>query len=144
MPLFQYHPPSYISLPFSQCISHPQNFTIFSIKHSKFRRKKSIISFCSTPEPRLPTDQHVLESVVEFDGEKDTKNLPGVRTYENDLSRLTLIGDISFEQALTAAAADGGEAADEHILSGISTMVVETIYPGPSDEHSTISTRLVS
>ncbi|KAJ4975381.1 hypothetical protein NE237_000487 [Protea cynaroides] len=38
--------------------------------------------------------------------------------------------------------ADGGEAADEHIAAGMPTMVVETIFPGPSEENSTVSTRL--
>lgn len=65
-----------------------------------------------------------------------------MRTYENDLARLTVIGDVGFEQALTAAAADGGDAAEEHITSGMSTMVVETVFPGNPDEHSTVSTRL--
>ncbi|KAI3988085.1 hypothetical protein MKX01_011874, partial [Papaver californicum] len=65
-----------------------------------------------------------------------------VRTYENDLAPLTLIGDVSFEQTLTAASADGGEAANQHIVSGLSTMVVETIFPSSSDEHITIATRL--
>ncbi|OVA11093.1 hypothetical protein BVC80_1741g79 [Macleaya cordata] len=143
MPLLQSPPTPYHPLPFSKYLSGPKHFTIFSTKHSKFPIKKSItISSCSPPEALHPTELEILESIAEFDGEKETKNLPGVRIYENDLAQLTLIGDVSFEQALTAAAADGGEAADEHILSGISTMVVETVFPGPSDEQSTISTRL--
>lgn len=70
------------------------------------------------------------------------KSLPCVRTYENDLGRLTVVGDVDLEQALIAAAADGGEAADEHIAHGLDVMVAETVFPGHSDEHSTISTRL--
>ncbi|THG09176.1 hypothetical protein TEA_004252 [Camellia sinensis var. sinensis] len=60
----------------------------------------------------------------------------------NDLARLTLVGAVDFEQALTAAAADGGETAAEHIASGMPAMVVETVFPGPPDERSTVSTRL--
>ena len=89
-----------------------------------------------------PTDQelHVLEAAVL---DSDEKSLPCVRTYENDSSRLALVGAVSFHQALTAAAADGGRAADEHLDSGIPAMVVETVFPARSDDHSTVSTRLV-
>ena len=76
--------------------------------------------------------------------DSDEKSLPCVRTYENDLARLTLVGAVDFEQALTAAAADGGQAAAEHVDSGMLAMVVETVYPGALDQHSTVSTRLVS
>lgn len=65
-----------------------------------------------------------------------------MRSYENDLCRLSLVGDVSFQQALTAAASDGGSAADEHIVEGLDTMVVETLFPGNGDERSTVSTRL--
>lgn len=74
--------------------------------------------------------------------ESDGKTLPCVRTYENDLARLSLFGAVGFDQALTAAAADGGQAANEHVVSGIPAMVVETVFPGPSGERATISTRL--
>ncbi|KAJ6364258.1 hypothetical protein OIU76_029241 [Salix suchowensis] len=63
-------------------------------------------------------------------------------TFENDLARLSLVGSVRFDQALTAAAADGGRAASEHLESGVPAMVVETIFPGPADEHATVSTRL--
>lgn len=88
------------------------------------------------------TEENILEAVADFDG--DEKSIPCLRTYENDLARLTLVGAVDFQQALTAAAADGGEAAGEHISTGMNAMVVETMFPGPSNEHSTISTRLVS
>ncbi|BFG27851.1 hypothetical protein CerSpe_141250 [Prunus speciosa] len=84
------------------------------------------------------TEQEVLQAVAE----SDERVLPGVRTYENDSARLALVGAVDFEQALTAAAADGGQAADEHISSGMPAMVVETLFPGRSDPHSTVSTRL--
>ncbi|KAG9446843.1 hypothetical protein H6P81_012971 [Aristolochia fimbriata] len=87
------------------------------------------------------TDQDTFRVLYEADGQAP-KNLPAVRTYENDLCRLTLVGAVAFEQALTAAAADGGKAADEHISSGVPNMVVETLFPGKPDEHSTIATRL--
>ncbi|XP_058095760.1 uncharacterized protein LOC131241108 isoform X2 [Magnolia sinica] len=107
------------------------------------------ISFPARPPPNaLPTtDQEILDSITGSNGgsaigEAEVKNLPSVRSYESDLARLTVIGDVRFEQALTAAAADGGDAAEEHIASGMSTMVVETVFPGNSDERSTVSTRL--
>ncbi|KAI3718990.1 hypothetical protein L6452_19876 [Arctium lappa] len=93
----------------------------------------------SAPTPPLPeTQQYILDIL---DGE-DVKSLPCVRTYENDLGRLTVVGDVDLEQGLIAAAADGGEAAEEHIAHGLDVMVAETVFPGHSDEHSTISTRL--
>ena len=94
---------------------------------------------CSGRRPIPTTEEEVLQAVLE----SDEKILPCVRTYENDLSRLTLVGGVDFRQSVTAAAADGGEAASEHLDSGMSAMVVETVFPGTSDEHSTVSTRLV-
>ncbi|KAL4204709.1 hypothetical protein AMTRI_Chr01g111230 [Amborella trichopoda] len=82
--------------------------------------------------------QDELEKLSNFNGE----SLPCVRTYENDLGRMIVTGEVDLEQALTAAAADGGEAAKEHMDSGIATMVIETVYPESSGEHGTISTRL--
>ncbi|XP_023543337.1 uncharacterized protein LOC111803246 [Cucurbita pepo subsp. pepo] len=101
------------------------------------RRCFSTIS-CSGRRPIPTTEEEVLQAVLE----SDEKILPCVRTYENDLSRLTLVGGVDFRQSVTAAAADGGEAASEHLDSGMSAMVVETVFPGTSDEHSTVSTRL--
>lgn len=80
----------------------------------------------------------MLEAVAQAEGNP----LPCVRSYENDMARLSLSGAVAFEQALTAAAADGGKAAGEHVSSGLPAMVIETVYPGPDDEHSTVSTRL--
>ncbi|KAH9606530.1 hypothetical protein KSS87_000517 [Heliosperma pusillum] len=68
--------------------------------------------------------------------------LPCARTYENNIARLSLTGFTSFDQAITAAAADGGFAAAEHINAGLDVMVVETVFPGPIDDYSTMSTRL--
>ncbi|XP_008782102.2 uncharacterized protein LOC103701713 [Phoenix dactylifera] len=100
----------------------------------------------SRPPAALPaTDQELLKALV---GSSDDAvdeartHLPAVRSYEGDLARLTLVGAVSYDQALTAAAADGGDAAEEHLSSGKSTMVVEAVYPGSADEHSTVSTRL--
>ncbi|XP_076943147.1 uncharacterized protein LOC143613277 [Bidens hawaiensis] len=89
-----------------------------------------------TPPPLPETQQYIL------DGEEDVNSAPCVRTYENDLGRLTVTGDVDFDQALTAAAADGGGAAEEHVAHGLDVMVAETVFPGHADEHSTISTRL--
>lgn len=80
----------------------------------------------------------MLEAIAHMEG----NSLPCVRCYENDVARLSLAGSVAFEQAITAGAADGGEAAGEHSNGGLSAMVVETLFPGPDDEHSTVSTRL--
>ncbi|GAV76969.1 hypothetical protein CFOL_v3_20442, partial [Cephalotus follicularis] len=80
--------------------------------------------------------------VLHFVAESDEKTLPCVRTYDNDLARLSLVGAVSFDQALTAAAADGGQSATEHIDSGVPAMVVETLFPDPSNKMGTVSTRL--
>ncbi|EPS65714.1 hypothetical protein M569_09064, partial [Genlisea aurea] len=92
--------------------------------------------------PLLPftSEQAVLDAVAELDASENA--LPAVRTFENDLARLTLIGAVDFNQALTAAAADGGETADQHLSSGMPAMVVEALFPGSTGDHSTISTRL--
>ncbi|XP_050367287.1 uncharacterized protein LOC126785704 [Argentina anserina] len=94
---------------------------------------------CSFSRKSAPaTEQEILQAI----SESSEKSLPCVRTYENDLARLGLVGAVDFQQALTAAAADGGVAADEHIREGVPAMVVETFVPGNSDPDSTISTRL--
>ncbi|KAL3617070.1 hypothetical protein CASFOL_039464 [Castilleja foliolosa] len=89
------------------------------------------------PSPFTSEQSAVLDAL-----EANENTVPSVRTYENDLARLTLLGDVDFKQALTAAAADGGSAADEHISSGLFNMVVETLFPAPTGEHSTVATRL--
>ncbi|KAH9309501.1 hypothetical protein KI387_037412 [Taxus chinensis] len=78
-----------------------------------------------------------------FQDMQNDKDYPMVRTFENDLCKLTLVGYRSLEEAITAAAADGGLTAAEHIDSGHSLMVVETICPGHSSERSTVATRLL-
>lgn len=127
-----------------QAISARRLFAMPSIYTPKIVLKNSRHCFstisCSAGRPIPTTEEEVLQAVLE----SDEKILPCVRTYENDLSRLTLVGGVDFRQSVTAAAADGGEAASEHLDSGMSAMVVETVFPGISDEHSTVSTRLVS
>ncbi|KAI5590926.1 hypothetical protein BDE02_04G043600 [Populus trichocarpa] len=87
-----------------------------------------------------PTQQE--QQILQFVADSNDNTLPCVRTFENDLARLSLVGSVRFDQALTAAAADGGRAASEHLESGVPAMVVETVFPGPADEHATVSTRL--
>ncbi|XP_038882562.1 uncharacterized protein LOC120073791 isoform X2 [Benincasa hispida] len=139
--------PMALSLSFIQysplhAISAHRLFPIPSIYTPKVVLKNSRHCFstitCSAGRPIPTTEEEVLQAVLE----SDEKILPCVRTYENDLSRLTLVGGVDFRQSVTAAAADGGEAASEHLDSGMSAMVVETVFPGNSDEHSTVSTRL--
>ncbi|KAK6932624.1 UDP-glucuronosyl/UDP-glucosyltransferase [Dillenia turbinata] len=123
--------------PSSHSLSLPAKFFFFSPRNTK---PLQFISR-SSPGPLEFTERELLLSIAESNGVQD-KSLPCVRSYENDLARLSLAGVVAYEQALTAAAADGGEAADEHIDSRMETMVVETLFPGNSDEHSTVSTRL--
>ncbi|CAN1810561.1 hypothetical protein LINPERHAP1_LOCUS25943 [Linum perenne] len=99
---------------------------------------RNYFSAVSCIPPRHLDQQEILRYVAE----SNDRILPCVRTFENDLARLSLVGSVAFEQALTAAAADGGRAAAEHIKSGEPAMVVETVFPGPADEHATVSTRL--
>ncbi|TMW90288.1 hypothetical protein EJD97_015963 [Solanum chilense] len=114
---------------------------IRNLHFTPYRNRRRSISCSAQQKPFKPmTEENILEAVADFDG--DEKSVPCLRTYENDIARLTLVGAVDFQQALTAAAADGGEAAGEHIAAGMNAMVVETLFPGPSDEHSTISTRL--
>ncbi|GMH05481.1 hypothetical protein Nepgr_007321 [Nepenthes gracilis] len=128
--------PRFLSPPLSS--SFLRNSTFFPKIPFKYP-KIMLWVFPSSALKSFPsTEQAILEAVTD----SDEKYLPCVRSYENDLARLAIVGAVDFEQALTAAAADGGEASDEHVASGMSAMVVETIYPGPSDEHSTVSTRL--
>ncbi|KAF4388814.1 hypothetical protein F8388_018993 [Cannabis sativa] len=109
------------------------NFPLRSV-----RNYVPVLAHASSSNAIPGTEQEVLRQVVDS-GEN---SLPCVRTYENDLARLTLVGAVDFEQGLTAAAADGGQAAAEHIDNGMPAMVVETVYPGALDQHSTVSTRL--
>ncbi|XP_028780338.1 uncharacterized protein LOC114736623 isoform X2 [Neltuma alba] len=117
---------------------NPKFFSFFPAENFSHSKSSMLILSCSPPKTIPITEQEVLQAVAE----SDDKVLPCVRTYENDMARLTLVGAVDFEQALTAAAADGGDAASEHIDSGMPAMVVETVFPGPSDERSTVSTRL--
>ncbi|WZY85649.1 hypothetical protein YC2023_074511 [Brassica napus] len=51
--------------------------------------------------------------------------------------RLSLVGTVAFDLALTAAAAF---AADDHLRENVPVMVVETVFPGGSDPKATIIT----
>lgn len=113
-----------------------------SIKTVKF--PVSVTPFrCLPPERSFLSKEDVVHTLLAM-AELNDKLLPAVRTYENDLARLTLVGVVDCQQAITAAAADGGRAADEHIAEGVPSMVVETVFPGSPDDRSTTSTRLVS
>ncbi|KAF8050493.1 hypothetical protein N665_1958s0007 [Sinapis alba] len=116
-----------------------RNFTSFlSIPHH--RSSVSFIRCVSkNPSPSTTTSD---EDILRFVANSDGKTLPCVRTYENDSARLSLVGTVAFDQALTAAAADGGEAADDHLRENVPVMVVETVFPGGSDPKATVSTRL--
>ncbi|XP_011096372.1 uncharacterized protein LOC105175586 isoform X2 [Sesamum indicum] len=135
-------PTSSLLIPFSPSSTSP--FQTYAISFPKLplcppRSFRSLIASASSYNPP-PSEQAILEAIADSDATQIS--LPVVRTFENDLARLTLVGAVDFQQALTAAAADGGEAADEHLSSGLAAMVVETIFPGPSNDHSTVSTRL--
>ncbi|KAL0398535.1 UNVERIFIED_CONTAM: hypothetical protein Sradi_2196800 [Sesamum radiatum] len=139
-------PTSSLLIPLSPSSTFP--FKTYAISFPKLplyplRTSHSLIASASSynqpPSPPI-SEQAILEAIADSDATQSS--LPAVRTFENDLARLSLVGAVDFQQALTAAAADGGEAADEHLSSGIAAMVVETIFPGPSNDHSTVSTRL--
>ncbi|CAK7350497.1 unnamed protein product [Dovyalis caffra] len=91
---------------------------------------------CTSPKPSQQ------EQLLQFVADSNGNTLPCVRTFENNLARLSLVGSVRFDQALTAGAADGGRAASEHLNSGVPAMVVDTVFPAPADEHATVSTRL--
>ncbi|KAK7302864.1 hypothetical protein RJT34_13761 [Clitoria ternatea] len=113
--------------------------TIFSPIQLLPNSKNSIFSLsCSSPKTIPLTEQQVLQAIAD----SNDNTLPSVRTFENDLSQLTLVGAVDFHQALTAAAADGGQAASDHLDAGMDAMVVETVFPAPSSDHGTVSTRL--
>ncbi|WCJ27119.1 hypothetical protein M5689_008891 [Euphorbia peplus] len=117
---------------------HPLSSTP-TISFPKLPRNSIATPLCSTPKSTQP--QHE-EAILRLVADSDDESLPCVRTYENDSARLSLVGAVTLEQALTAAAADGGQAASDHIDSGMDAMVVETVFPAPGDDHATISTRL--
>ncbi|XP_030441198.2 uncharacterized protein LOC115663325 [Syzygium oleosum] len=102
------------------------------------RPPPSTVSCGGHPRTLPSSEQEFLEAIAG----SDERLLPCVRTYENDSARLSIVGAVDFGQALTAAAADGGEAASEHVESGARAMVVETVYPGGAEGRSTVSTRL--
>lgn len=129
------------SFPFRPAETSSPKLPLFHLKYPH-----SALSVASAtpnqPSPPFISEQAFLDAIAEFG---DTDNLlPVVRTYENDLARLTLVGAVESRQALTAAAADGGGTAEEHLSAGMAAMVVETVFPGIADDHSTVSTRLVS
>lgn len=100
-------------------------------------RKFSARAFAN-PEAHISS----LEEENHRDG-VENNDYPMVRIFENDLCRLTLIGERSLDEAIAAAAADGGLTAAEHIASGRPLMIIETIYPGECSDDSTVATRLV-
>lgn len=118
-------------------LPHPKTLIFPSLPLKSFRDSPPLR--CSNSPPT--TERELLDAIAKSDSEQ---MLPCVRTYEADLARLTLVGAVDFEQALTAAAADGGGAAAEHLDAGMEAMVVETVFPGPPEDRSTVSTRLVS
>ncbi|XP_078170012.1 deneddylase isoform X2 [Carex rostrata] len=70
-------------------------------------------------------------------------HLPIVRTYESNIAILSITGSAGSDQAVAAAAADGGATAEEHLSSGAEAMVIETQFPGgTADGNSTVSTKL--
>ncbi|KAL9234026.1 hypothetical protein vseg_008947 [Gypsophila vaccaria] len=103
--------------------------------HRHNHRKPPFTTTCSAAPPPHAAAQAMAQAEA-------NNALPCLRTYENDLARLSLTGLVGFQQALAAASADGGSAAAEHVDSGLDVMAVETVFPGPTDERSTVSTRL--
>ncbi|CAK8530618.1 unnamed protein product [Lathyrus sativus] len=115
-------------------------FSLFFSTHHVTNSKPHVFVLSCFPPKTIPvTEQQVLQAIADT---SDQKRLPCVRTYENDLSQLTLVGAVDSRQAITAGAADGGDVAAEHIDAGMDAMVVETVFPASSSDNGTISTRL--
>lgn len=133
------HTPLFLSLPSPKQTLTPPLFSFPKLPLPFLK----IPRHCHSLTPPNAQNDAVLEILNSFDGSDNTA-LPAVRTYENELTRLTLVGAVDYDQALVAAAADGGDAAEEHVVSGSPGMVVETVFPGSGDDKSTVSTRLVS
>ncbi|KAL3691065.1 hypothetical protein R1sor_004716 [Riccia sorocarpa] len=74
----------------------------------------------------------------------DSTIYPVMRVYRNDLCSLEVTGDAKAWEVVGAMAADGGFTASEELTKGRSLMTVETIIPGRSDDHSTVSTKLLA
>ncbi|GJZ69051.1 hypothetical protein Tco_0632601 [Tanacetum coccineum] len=133
--------PLHLHIPPSKPILFPPKTHLFTPKPlSKHPKITLRVRARAAPNPPLPETQRYILDLLDGD---DVKGFPCVRSYENDLGRLSVVGDVEIEQGLTAAAADGGVAADEHLENGLDVMVAETVFPGHCDEHSTISTRLL-
>ncbi|PWA76666.1 hypothetical protein CTI12_AA231320 [Artemisia annua] len=132
--------PLHLHVPPSKSIFFPPKTHFLTLKPlSKHPKITLRVRARAAPTPPLPETQRYILDILDGD---DVKGIPCVRSYENDLGRLSVVGDVEIEQGLTAAAADGGVAADEHLENGLDVMVAETVFPGHCDEHSTISTRL--
>nr|GEV84441.1 cysteine--tRNA ligase [Tanacetum cinerariifolium] len=132
--------PLHLHIPPSKPIFFPPKTHFFTPKPlSKHPKITLRVRARAAPTPPLPETQRYILDLLDGD---DVKGVPCVRSYENDIGRLSVVGDVEIEQGLTAAAADGGVAADEHLENGLDVMVAETVFPGHCDEHSTISTRL--
>ncbi|CAA3005576.1 uncharacterized protein LOC111372749 isoform X2 [Olea europaea subsp. europaea] len=90
------------------------------------------------PFSQFTSKLDILEAIAKL-GPKEN-SFAAIRTYENDLAQFTLVGSVDFKQVLTVATTDGGEAFDEHISAGMLAMVVETVFSGHGDEHSSVPT----
>ncbi|KAJ4840403.1 hypothetical protein Tsubulata_002062 [Turnera subulata] len=130
--------PPFLSPPSRSSFLFPRPTTLLPFYLLPKPHRNPLPVFISRCIPPKPTEQQILQFVAD----SNEASLPCVRTYENDLSRLTLVGSVAAPQAITAAASDGGRAANDHANSGAATMVLETVFPGPPDENSTVSTRL--
>ncbi|KAJ3708924.1 hypothetical protein LUZ61_012629 [Rhynchospora tenuis] len=117
----------------------PSLHLFFSLPLRRRLRHRHVRLFCLAS-----SDNSRIESVL-FPTITDpaSTRLPAVRTYESDLAVLSITGSAGANQAVAAAAADGGAAAKEHLSSGTEAMVIETVFPGgTSDGSSTVSTKL--
>ncbi|XP_015576889.2 uncharacterized protein LOC8259167 isoform X1 [Ricinus communis] len=124
-----------LSLFSSVFLSPPQSLSRTPIPKLFLTNARNCIPVLSCTPPQQ-------EAILQLVANADENTLPCIRAFENDLARVSLVGSVGFDQAVVAAAADGGRAAADHIDSGAPAMVVETLFPGPGDQHATISTRL--
>lgn len=75
---------------------------------------------------------------------QDSDAFPILRSFENDLCVLELMGDATAGEALAALASDGGRTAEQELASGKSLMTIDVTVSGTVGERNTVSTRILA
>lgn len=101
--------------------------------------KQTISGFSGEAEDKWKVDNDD-EMLRLMEGFKDS--FPIIRTYRNDLCTLEICGSAPRSSVVTAMASDKSFIATSNLLMGRRLTVRQTILPGSSGVHSTISTKL--